>query len=252
MLKITNLSVEANKKNILTDFNLCINDGEVHVLMGPNGAGKSTICKVLFNHPDYKKTSGTILYNKNDITNMDASEIAKLGLYIVNQSPISIEGVSNAEMLRTAIECKTNQKVNIFKFNKRLEELCTKLDMSKDFIFRGINEGMSGGERKKNELLHMWMLEPSFIILDEIDSGLDVDAIKLVANSINEYKKEYNPSILIVTHHEKLIEMIKPDYVHIVKKGTIIKSGDYKLAQEILKNGFKTVANEQSESKKNE
>ena len=238
MLKISNLSVMVDGKKLLTDFNLNINDGEVHVLMGPNGAGKSSLCKTIFNHPGYLVTNGSILYNGKDITNMDPSLISKEGIYIVNQSPISIDGVSNAEMLRIALEERTGEKVGIFKFNKKLEEVCNKLNIPKDFIFRGINEGMSGGERKKNELLHMWMLEPSFIILDEIDSGLDVDALKLVANNLLEYKKEYNPSILIVTHHEKLIEIFHPDYVHILKNGKIDESGNYDLALKVLKEGF--------------
>ena len=238
MLKINNLSVSVNDKKLLADFNIDIDSGTTHVLMGPNGAGKSTLCKVLFNHPDYKKDEGTIIYNEVDITNMDPSDIAKLGIYIVNQSPISIEGVSNAEMLRIALEEKTGEKVSIFKFNKKLEEICEKLNIPKDFIFRGINDGMSGGERKKNELLHMWMLEPSFIILDEIDSGLDVDAIKTVANNLNEYKKIYNPTILIVTHHEKLIELLHPDYVHIIKNGKVEETGNYELGIKVLKDGF--------------
>ena len=238
MLKVNNLSVSVDDKKLLTDFNIEINDGEVHVLMGPNGAGKSTLCKALFNNPDYVINEGNIIFNGEDITNMDPSEISKLGMYIVNQSPISIEGVSNAEMLRIALEERTGEKVGIFKFNKELEEVCKKLSIPKDFIFRGINEGMSGGERKKNELLHMWMLKPSFIILDEIDSGLDVDAIKLVANNLLEYKKEYNPSILIVTHHERLIEYLHPDYVHIVKNGKVQITGDYNLAIKTLKEGF--------------
>lgn len=238
MLKINDLSVSVNDKKLLSDFNIDIEDGTTHVLMGPNGAGKSTLCKVLFNHPDYVVTNGSIIFNGVDITNMDPSDIAKKGMYIINQSPISIDGVTNAEMLRIALEEKTGEKVSIFKFNKKLEEICDKLCIPRSFIFRGINEGMSGGERKKNELLHMWMLEPSFIILDEIDSGLDVDAIKLVANSLNEYKKIYNPSILIVTHHEKLIELLKPDYVHIIKNGKVSETGDYNLGIKTLQSGF--------------
>lgn len=238
MLKVNNLSVSVDDKKLLTDFNIEINDGEIHVLMGPNGAGKSTLCKVLFNNPAYIINEGKIIFNGEDITNMDPSLISKLGMYIVNQSPISIEGVTNAEMLRIALEERTGEKVGIFKFNKELEEICQKLGIPKDFIFRGINEGMSGGERKKNELLHMWMLKPSFIILDEIDSGLDVDALKLVANNLLEYKEKYNPSILIVTHHEKLIELLHPDYVHILKNGTIDQTGDYSLALKTLKEGF--------------
>lgn len=238
MLKVNNLSVSVQDKKLLTDFNIDINDGEVHVLMGPNGAGKSTLCKALFNNVDYIIDNGSIIFNDKDITNMDPSEISKLGMYIVNQSPISIEGVSNAEMLRIALEERTGEKVGIFKFNKELEEVCQKLDLPKSFIFRGINEGMSGGERKKNELLHMWILKPTFIILDEIDSGLDVDALKLVASNLIEYKNKYNASILIVTHHEKLIELLHPDYVHIVKEGKVAKTGDFSLAIKTLKEGF--------------
>ena len=252
MLKISNLSVSVNNKKLLAGLNLNINDGEVHVLMGPNGAGKSTLCKVLFNHSDYKVDDGSIIFNGKDIINMDPSDISKMGMYIVNQSPISIEGVTNAEMLRIALEEKTGEKVGIFGFNKKLEETCKKLNISKDFIFRGINEGMSGGERKKNELLHMWMLEPSFIILDEIDSGLDVDALKLVANNLLEYKTKFNPSILIITHHEKLIEILHPDFVHILKDGKVDQTGDYNLALKTLKEGFITGSIDMTGSNQNE
>ena len=252
MLKIDNLSVSVNNKRLLTGLNLNINDGEVHVLMGPNGAGKSSLCKALFNHNDYIIDEGSIIFNDKDITNMDPSDISKMGMYIVNQSPISIEGVTNAEMLRIALEEKTGEKVGIFTFNKKLEEICQKLNISKDFIFRGINEGMSGGERKKNELLHMWMLEPSFIILDEIDSGLDVDALKLVANNLLEYKNKYNPSMLIITHHEKLIDILHPDFVHIIKGGKVDQTGDYNLAVKTLKEGFITGSSDMTGSNQNE
>lgn len=252
MLKVNNLSVSVQEKKLLTGFNIDIKDGEVHVLMGPNGAGKSTLCKALFNNPDYVTDKGSIIFNNKDITNMDPSEISKLGMYIVNQSPISIDGVSNAEMLRIALEERTGEKVGIFKFNKELEEVCQKLNMPKDFIFRGINEGMSGGERKKNELLHMWILKPSFVILDEIDSGLDVDALKLVASNLLEYKKIYNASILIVTHHEKLIDLLHPDYVHIVKNGKVEITGDYNLAIKTLKEGFINGASDMTGSINNE
>lgn len=252
MLSVKNLSVIVNNKKILNNFSLDINDGEIHVLMGQNGAGKSTVCQSIFNHYDYKNKTGEVLFNDVDITNFSPSDIAKSGIYIFNQSPISIEGVSNAEMLRIALEEKTGEKVNIFKFNKKLEQICEKLNISKEFIFRGINEGMSGGERKKNELLHMWVLEPSFIILDEVDSGLDVDALKTVAQSLKEYIELYNPSVLIVTHQQNLLDILKPDKVSIMKNGKIHQTGDYGLATKVFENGYQEVLNADSNGDKYE
>lgn len=244
MLLINNLSVSANNKAFLSNLNLEIKDGEIHAIMGPNGAGKSTLCKVILNDPDYQIDNGNIFYNYEDITGMDTSLISKSGIYIVNQSPIAIEGITNAELLRVALEEKLGKKVNIFEFNKKLESLCKDLDISKEFIFRDVNLGMSGGERKKNELLHMWMLEPSFIILDEIDSGLDVDALKLVSDNLHKYIEIYHPSILMVTHHEGLIKSLKPDFVHILKNGKNYLDGDFNLAIEVLKNGFKNMTDD--------
>ena len=238
MLNINNLSVNTLDNEILHDFNLNIDDGEIHVLIGPNGIGKSTICKTILGDPNYEITKGIIKYNDKDLSKLSTTERARLGIYLLNQSPIAIEGVTNAEMLRSVLSEKENKTIDIFKFNKELTEICKKLDIPTSFIHRNINDGMSGGERKKNELMHMWMLKPSFIILDEIDSGLDVDALKLVANSINEYYKEYKPSILLITHHKDLIELIKPKYTHVLNNGTIIESGNYDLAIETLKVGY--------------
>ena len=238
MLSINNLSVNTLDKEILHDFNLNINEGEIHVLIGPNGIGKSTICKTILGDPNYSITKGTIKYNDNDLLKMSTTDIARSGIFLISQNPIAIEGVTNADMLRSVISEKENKQVNIFEFNKELTDICKKLDIPTSFIHRNINEGMSGGERKKNELMHMWMLKPSFIILDEIDSGLDVDALKLVANSISEYYKEYKPSILLITHHKDLIELIKPKFCHVLNNGTIIESGDYNLAINTLKTGY--------------
>ena len=238
MLEINDLSVKALDKEILHDFNLNIDNGQIHVLIGPNGIGKSTICKTILGDPNYKITNGIINYDDNDLSKLSTTERARLGIYLLNQSPIAIEGVTNAEMLRSALSEKEGKAINIFEFNKELTSICKKLDIPLSFIHRNINDGMSGGERKKNELMHMWMLKPSFIILDEIDSGLDVDALKLVAKSINEYYEEYKPSILLITHHKDLIELIKPSFCHVLKDGTIEKSGDYDLAIETLKVGY--------------
>lgn len=238
MLEIKDLTVNVLDKKIIHDFNLTINDGEIHVLMGPNGTGKSTICKTILGDDNYKIIKGTIKYNNTLLNELDTTSRARTGIFLLNQNPLTIEGVTNAEMLRSVLSEKTGQTVDIFKFNNKMLEICQKLDLPTSFIHRNINEGMSGGERKKNELLHMWMLEPSLIILDEVDSGLDVDALKLVANSIMAYYQEYKPSILIITHHIQILEYIKPQFVHVLKNGTITENGDLKLAENIEKHGF--------------
>lgn len=237
MLNINSLSVKASDKEILNDFNLNMDDNSIHVIMGPNGVGKSTICCAIMGNPNYDVT-GSIIFNDKEITSLSTTERAKLGIFLLNQNPIAIEGVTNAEMLRAALYEKTNERISIFEFNKNMEIICNKLDIPKSFIHRNINEGMSGGERKKNELLHLWMLKPSFIILDELDSGLDVDSLKVVCDSLNEYYKEYKPSILIITHHTQIINYIKPNYVHILLDGKIVKTGDKSLADFIESNGF--------------
>lgn len=243
MLEISNLQVitKDNQKQILNNFNLKINNGETHALMGPNGVGKSTICRTLLKDPNYEIVSGTIFYNDNDITKLTTTEISRLGIMMISQSPIAIEGVTNAEMLRIALSEKNNEHIDIFKFSKQAKEICQKIALPEEFLHRDINSGMSGGERKKNELLHIWMLKPSFLILDEIDSGLDVDALKIVASSIKEYQQETNCSILLITHNPKLLEILKPDYIHILKNKQIVKTGDYNLAKEIEKNGFHSI-----------
>ena len=254
MLSISKLSVSVADKEILNNFNLDIEEGTTHVLMGPNGIGKSTICRTLLKDPNYIVNSGTITYNNQDLSQLTTTQISRLGIMMISQSPIAIEGVTNAEMLRMALSQKNNEHIDIFKFSKEAKEICQKIGLPESFLHRDINSGMSGGERKKNELLHIWMLKPSFLILDEIDSGLDVDALKLVANSIKEYQQLTNCSILLVTHNPKLLEILKPDFIHIVKDKKIIKTGDYSLAQEIEKLGFNSVfkTNEVGTKDKNE
>lgn len=239
MLEIKNLKVNAGSKKIIDDLNLTINDGEIHAIMGPNGVGKSTLCKVLLNDTNYNE-SGKIIFNGEDITNSETYEIAKRGMFLLSQNPIELEGITNAEMLRTTLNA-SGKKVNIFEFSKKAREICNELNIPEDFLHREINLGMSGGEKKKNELIHLWMLEPNFLILDEIDSGLDVDALKTVSESILKYYEKFKPSILIITHHKKILEYIKPDYVHILKDKTIKKSGDYKLADYVEENGFNDI-----------
>lgn len=238
MLKINNLQVKADDKVILNNFSLEIQKGTVHAIMGPNGMGKSTICKVLMAHPHYIIQKGNIIYNDEDITNLNTQDRAKKGFFLLSQTPIAIAGVTNAELLRTAISDKQNQAVDIIAFHKELKSICQKLDIPKEFIHRDINYGMSGGERKKNELLHLWMLKPEVIILDEVDSGLDVDSFKTVMNSINEYYQEYKPTIIIITHNTKVFQYLKPDKISILSNGKILKNGDIKLADVIENHGF--------------
>ena len=238
MLNIKDLSVVADNKEILANFNLEIKPGEIHALMGQNGAGKSTICRALLKDPNYEITKGKITYKDIDITKLSTTEISRLGIMMIAQNPIAIEGVTNTEMLRLALSERTGEHIDIFKFSKEANAICEKLSIPQNFLHREINNGMSGGERKKNELLHVWMLKPSFLILDEIDSGLDVDALKVVAESLNEYHKTTNCSILLITHNPKLLNMLKPDYIHILKDKKIIKTGDSSLSEIIETTGF--------------
>lgn len=242
MLSINKLTVLVDNKEILKDFSLDIKEGETHALMGPNGVGKSTICRCLLKDPNYIIKQGDIIYNDHNLKDLSTTEISRLGIMMINQSPIAIEGVTNAEMLRMALSEKTGEHIDIFKFSKQAKEICQKLSIPENFLHRDINSGMSGGERKKNELLHIWMLKPNFLILDEVDSGLDVDALKIVANSIKEYQSITNCSILLITHNPKLLEILKPDYVHILKDKKIIKTGDQSLASYIEKSGFSQVS----------
>ncbi len=241
MLKIEKLNVFAEEKEILNNFDLEINDGEIHAIMGPNGVGKSTICKCLLKDPNYTIKSGNIIYNDINLNKLSTTEISRQGIMMISQSPIAIEGVTNAEMLRMALSEKTGEHIDIFKFSKEAKSICEKIKLPENFLHREINNGASGGERKKTELLHIWMLKPSFLILDEVDSGLDVDALKIVANSIKEYQEETNCSILLITHNPKLLEIINPKYIHILKDKQILKTGDISLAKEIENKGFTNI-----------
>lgn len=242
MLKINNLSVSVGDKKILNNLNLDINDGEVHAIMGPNGTGKSTLSKVIMRDDNFKVESGSITYNEKDILSLTTDEVARCGVFLAMQYPISVEGVSNADMLRTALSIKNEKSINLFKFVNELESAYDELGFDKNKIHSSVNEGLSGGERKKNEIIGMKMLKPSLIILDEIDSGVDVDNLKIISNSILKYKNDTNASLLIITHYPHILNYIKPDYVHIMNEGKIVKTGDVNLANSILEKGYEAVA----------
>lgn len=238
MLKIENLKVEANGKLIIDDLNLKVPAGEVHVIMGPNGIGKSTICKTIMGDPNYSVKSGKIEYNNEDLCSLPPNERAKRGIFLLMQNPIAIPGVTNAEMLRAA-EADRDIKTSIFEFNKKLTTACEKLHIDQSFIHRNINENMSGGEKKKNELLQVEILRPSLILLDELDSGLDIDSLKDLTTRLDEYRKEFKASILIITHHKNILEYLKPDKVYVLNEGKITMEGGIELAESIEKTGFK-------------
>lgn len=245
MLKIENLSTSIDGKDILKNFYLNINDGEVHALMGPNGTGKSTLSKVILNNKKYQKLSGKIMFDDVDITNMSTDEIARKGIFLCNQLPCEIDGVTTADFLRTALNEK--EEVSLYQYIKKIDNAVKDLKMDENMIHRSMNKGFSGGEKKKNEILQLKVLEPKFIILDELDSGLDVDSLKIVCENINSYLKEHeNTSVLIITHYPKILQYIKPDYVHVMVNGNIKKTGDASLALEIEEKGYDAYKNSAS------
>ena len=239
MLKIKDLCVEVKEKEILKNFNIEIPDGEIHVIMGPNGVGKSTLSKVIMGDPNYKVTKGSISYKDKDITSMEVDERAKMGIFMAMQNPSTIDGIKNSEFLKTALSTIEDRNVSIFEFIKMMDQSTKELEMDSKMLHRSINKGFSGGEKKKNEILQMKILKPSFLILDELDSGLDVDSLKVVCDNINTYLKEHpSTSVLIITHYSRILEYIKPDYVHAFIDGRIVKTSTLDFAYEIEKNGY--------------
>ena len=239
LLKIKDLQVEVQNKKIINNLNLDINPGEIHAIMGPNGVGKSTLSKVIMGDANYKIIYGDILFNDKSIINLKTDERARLGIFLAMQYPTEIEGISNQDFLRTAISQKEQKRIGLYDFILRCENAISELEMDKNLIHRDLNFGFSGGEKKKNEVLQIKLLKPSLIILDEIDSGLDVDSLRIVASNIGKYKEENkDTSIIIITHHPKILENLRPDLVHIVSNGNIVKTGNYDLALEIEKNGY--------------
>lgn len=237
-LTIKNLSVEVDSKKILDNFNIQINSGEIHAIMGPNGTGKSTLSRVIMGDSKYKILDGTITYDNKKLNNMTTDERARLGIFLGMQMPTEIEGVTNADLLRTACHSKEKDSFKLMPFIKKIDTIVEQLNMDKDMVNRCVNTNFSGGEKKKNEILQMYMLEPSLVILDEVDSGLDVDSLKVVAENIMKYYKQYKPAILLITHYQRLLDYIVPDFIHIMMDGYIIKSGKKNLAKIVEDKGY--------------
>ncbi len=237
LLEIKDLQVKAEKKEILKGINLQIKKGEIHVIMGPNGSGKTTTANAILNHPMYQKEKGTIYFDGEDITNRKTDEIARKGIFMSFQLPEEIPGVSVTNFLKYAKNKITGKPVKVFQFKEELKTFMEELNMNPQNMERSLNVGFSGGEKKKNEILQMLILNPKLAILDETDSGLDVDAIKTVSKGIQMFKKEEN-SVLIITHNTKILHSLKVDYVHILVDGKIVKTGTQELAKEIEENGY--------------
>ena len=243
MLRVNNLNVSIDNKEILKDFNLEVKPGEIHAIMGPNGVGKSTLSRVLMGDSNYKINNGEILFLDKNIKKLSVDERARLGIFIAYQHPQEIEGVSNIDFLKEALRSKSDKPINLYEFAKEMEKLTGDLKLKENMLYRNINTGFSGGEKKKNEILQMRLLKPKLIILDEIDSGLDVDSLKVVATNVLEYISENkDTSIIIITHYPRILEYIKPDFVHILKDGKIVKTSDASLAFQIEKEGFENIS----------
>ena len=237
LLEINDIYAEAAGKQILKGLNLKINKGETHVIMGPNGAGKSTTANVILNNPEYKKVSGKVVLEGEDISDLSTDKIAKKGVFMSFQSPVEIPGISTTNFLKYAKNKITDKPVKIFELKNQIEKYMEELNMNPKLIERNLNVGFSGGEKKKNEILQMLVLEPKLAILDETDSGLDVDAIRTVSKGIEMYRNSEN-AVLIITHNTRILENLRVDYVHILVDGKIVKTGDASLAQEIEENGY--------------
>lgn len=237
ILEIKDLTARADGKEILKGINLKINEGEIHLIMGPNGAGKSTLANVLMGHPNYEVTGGNALFYDEELLDMKVDVRAKKGLFLSFQYPEEVPGITVENFLKTSIKEKTGFLPMGTRFRKEAQKVMDKLDMSYDYLSRYLNQGFSGGEKKKNEILQMAMLKPKLAILDETDSGLDIDAIRSVYENLSKFITEDN-SMLIITHYNKILDYIKPDFVHVLVDGKIVKSGTVDIANEIDIKGF--------------
>ncbi|CAM3353556.1 Fe-S cluster assembly ATPase SufC [Hydrogenibacillus schlegelii] len=238
-LKIENLHVAVDGKPIIRGLNLVIRGGEVHAIMGPNGTGKSTLAQALMGHPRYEVTAGTVTLDGEDVLAMSVDERARKGLFLAMQYPSEVSGVSTSDFLRTAINARRGEgnEIPLMEFVRKLDRALKTLEMPQDMVRRSLNEGFSGGEKKRNEILQMMLLEPKIAILDEVDSGLDIDALKIVARGVNEMLSE-NLGVLVITHYQRLLNYIRPHFVHVLMQGRIVKSGGPELAEALEAKGY--------------
>ena len=245
LLDIQNIFVNIDSKQVLNGLNLQIAKGETHVLMGPNGAGKSTLGNTIMGNPIYTLSSGKIFFDGQDISELSADKRAKLGMFLSFQNPLEVPGISVETFIRSAIQQSTGEHVKLFQFQKSLKANMELLNMDSSYASRDLNVGFSGGERKKSEILQLLMLNPKFAILDETDSGLDVDAVRTVSKGIQEYQKKQDGALLIIPHSTKILESLHVDYTHVIVKGKIVKTGDGSLVRQINDNGFEQFLNSQ-------
>ncbi len=244
MLEIKDLKAGIGETEILTGLSLSVKAGEVHAIMGPNGSGKSTLAQVIAGHEDYVVHDGTVEYLGKDLLELEPEERAREGIFLGFQYPVEIPGVNNAYLLKAAVNAKRKHEgldeIDAFEFLKIARETMAMLDMDPSFLNRGVNEGFSGGEKKRNEILQMAILKPRLAILDETDSGLDIDALKAVANGINALR-DPESSIVLVTHYQRLLDYVEPDFVHVLSQGKIVRSGDKSLALKLEERGYEWV-----------
>ena len=241
MLEIKNLHAKVSQTNILNGLSLTVKKGEVHAIMGPNGSGKSTLARIIAGHDGYDVTDGGISYNNKNIMDLSPEERSREGIFLGFQYPVEIPGLNNTQFLKAALNAKRKhlgmEEMDAFEFLKIARNAIKKLEIDPSFLNRGVNEGFSGGEKKRNEILQMTILEPSIAILDETDSGLDIDALKVVAKGVNEFRNPDN-AVILVTHYQRLLDYIEPDKVHVLSEGKIVRSGDKSLAIELEKTGY--------------
>ena len=241
MLEISNLKATIGTTEILRGLSLSVNAGEVHAIMGPNGSGKSTLAQVIAGHADYEVTDGTVTYKGSNLLELEPEERAREGIFLGFQYPVEIAGVNNAYLLKASMNAKRKhqglEEIDAFEFLKLAKEKMALLGMDPKFLNRGVNEGFSGGEKKRNEILQMAMLEPGLAILDETDSGLDIDALRAVAEGVNSLRTP-DRAIILVTHYQRLLDYIEPDFVHVLSEGRIVRSGDKSLALQLEEKGY--------------
>lgn len=247
MLSINNVHASVEEKKILNGINLEVNPGEVHAIMGPNGSGKSTLSTVIAGHEDYEVNEGSIFFDGENIGELDAEERAHKGIFLSFQYPVEIPGVTVTNFIKTAINASRKgqglEEMPANEMLKKIREKAALLEIDSKFLSRSLNEGFSGGEKKRNEIFQMAMLEPKLAILDETDSGLDIDALKIVANGVNKLKNENN-AVVVITHYQRLLDYIVPDYVHVLYNGKIVKSGTKELAHELEAKGYDWIKQE--------